>query len=57
MGAAIATRLMEKGHEIAVWNRTAERANPLAEMGAELAKTPAALAGACDAVIVMVITA
>jgi 3-hydroxyisobutyrate dehydrogenase len=54
MGTAIATRLMEQGHDIAVWNRTAERTAPLVEKGATREETPAALVGACEAVIVMV---
>ncbi len=54
MGTAIATRLMEQGHDIIVWNRTAAKAAPLVEKGAEQAGTPAALAGGCEAVIVMV---
>jgi 3-hydroxyisobutyrate dehydrogenase len=54
MGTAIAMRLMDKGHEIVVWNRTAERAAPLVEKGATEVATPAALACQCDAFIVMV---
>jgi 3-hydroxyisobutyrate dehydrogenase len=51
MGAAIALRLMEVGHEVTVWNRTAERTKPLAEAGARVAATPRALAGAVDAIV------
>lgn len=54
MGTAIGTRLMEQGHEIAVWNRTAERAKSLTDKGAAMAETPAALAADCEALIVMV---
>ena len=54
MGTAIATRLMEQGHNIYVWNRTADRAAPLVAKGAEQVQTPAAIVSVCDAVIVMV---
>jgi 3-hydroxyisobutyrate dehydrogenase len=57
MGTAMAERLFEVGEELAVWNRTASRAQPLAERGAALAASPAALAAACETVIVMLIDA
>ncbi|MFN3659149.1 MAG: NAD(P)-dependent oxidoreductase [Pseudolabrys sp.] len=53
MGAAVAARLMEVGHEVMVWNRTPEKTRPLADAGAKVAKTPAELASACEAVITM----
>jgi len=53
MGAAIAARLMEVGHQVSVWNRTADKATPLADAGAMVSATPAALADACEAVITM----
>ena len=34
MGAPMATNLLEAGHELAVWNRSPERADPLVEAGA-----------------------
>jgi 3-hydroxyisobutyrate dehydrogenase-like beta-hydroxyacid dehydrogenase len=34
MGAAIAARLQELGHELVVWNRSADKAGPLVEAGA-----------------------
>lgn len=40
MGAAIAQRLLNLGHEVTVWNRTAERTRPLAAAGARVAATP-----------------
>jgi 3-hydroxyisobutyrate dehydrogenase len=55
MGSAMAERLMEEGHEVSVWNRTAERAQPLLDQGAHFSDSPAALAAACDTVISMVI--
>ena len=51
MGAAIAARLMEVGHQVTVWNRTADKAKPVVDAGAKLAATPAQLASACEAVI------
>ncbi|MGE0717978.1 MAG: NAD(P)-dependent oxidoreductase [Alphaproteobacteria bacterium] len=54
MGAAIAKRLIEVGHEVSVWNRTAERAKPLAAAGATVAASPRALAQGADAVITIV---
>ena len=45
MGAAIAARLIEVGHEVAVWNRTPDKAK--AVTGATVATTPAELAQRC----------
>jgi 3-hydroxyisobutyrate dehydrogenase len=49
MGAAIAARLIEVGHDLAVWNRTPEKAKAVA--GASVASTPADLAHRSDAII------
>jgi 3-hydroxyisobutyrate dehydrogenase-like beta-hydroxyacid dehydrogenase len=54
MGSRIAGRLIDAGHQVVVWNRTAERAASLVERGAELAATPAAAAAGAAALIVMV---
>ena len=51
MGAAIATRLLGLGHEVSVWNRTAEKARALASAGARVAATPADLARQSEMVI------
>ena len=51
MGSALAARLMEVGHEVFVWNRSADKAKPLAEAGAKVAASPAALAASCEAVL------
>jgi 3-hydroxyisobutyrate dehydrogenase len=51
MGSAIAARLMEAGHQVTVWNRTAAKTKPLAEAGAEVVENPAAVAAASEAVI------
>ena len=46
MGAAMGERLIDVGHRLTVWNRTAEKAKPLVERGATLAPSPAAVARA-----------
>jgi 3-hydroxyisobutyrate dehydrogenase len=51
MGAAIATRLLGQGHAVAVWNRTPAKTAPLVAAGAKAAESPAALAGASEAII------
>lgn len=53
MGSAIAARLLEVGHQVSVWNRSAEKAKPLAAAGASVVNSPAALTDACEAVITM----
>src|SRR5699024_3970591 len=45
MGSELARHVM-KSHEVTVWNRTAQRAQPLVEEGAQLADSPAAVDGA-----------
>jgi 3-hydroxyisobutyrate dehydrogenase len=55
MGSAIARRLMGLGHQLTVWNRTAEKARALVTDGAKAATTPAALAESSD-VIVTILT-
>jgi 3-hydroxyisobutyrate dehydrogenase-like beta-hydroxyacid dehydrogenase len=44
MGLALATRLLEAGCDVAVYNRTRAKADPLAELGATIVDTPAELA-------------
>jgi len=51
MGAAIAQRLMEVGHKVTVWNRSADKLKPLTAAGAAAAATPAELARNAEAVI------
>jgi len=45
MGSAIAGNLVGAGHDVTVWNRSADKARPLVEAGARLAETPAGAAG------------
>ncbi len=40
MGEAIARRIVGAGHELSVWNRTAERASGLAAAGARVLSSP-----------------
>lgn len=48
MGAAIAARLADLGHEMMIWNRTADKARAL---GFRMAKSPAGLVDFSDAVV------
>jgi len=54
MGSRMAARLIGAGHALTVWNRTAERADALAALGAAVAATPRDAAAGCDAAIAMV---
>ena len=56
MGAPIAARLLDAGHDVAVWNRSPERAEALVEKGARPAATPAEAADGADAVVTMLAT-
>jgi 3-hydroxyisobutyrate dehydrogenase len=51
MGAAIAQRLMGLKHELTVWNRTPGKTQPLADAGAKIASTPAALVDGVEVII------
>jgi len=44
MGFSMAARLLKQGAQVAVYNRTRAKAEPLAPLGAQLADSPAALA-------------
>ncbi len=57
MGAAMAQRLIDVGHEVHVWNRTPAKAKPLVQAGAKEAVAPSDLTRACDAVITMLTNA
>jgi len=54
MGARMATRLVDAGHDVVVWNRTASRADALVERGARLAASPRAAAAVADVVLSVV---
>src|ERR1019366_8562831 len=53
MGFQLATRLLEGGHDVTVYNRTRSKAEPLVAKGAKVAKLPSDLAG-LDVVFIMV---
>jgi 3-hydroxyisobutyrate dehydrogenase len=55
MGAAIALRLIDFGHEVTVWNRNPAKTTALVEAGARHAASPAILADACDVVVTMLL--
>lgn len=55
MGTPMAARLLKKGYDVAVYNRTAAKAAPLAAQGAKVVDRPSGLA-ACDIVFTMVST-
>ncbi len=55
MGEAMVKRLLKAGHQVQVWNRTASKAQPLAEYGATIVARKTDLA-TCDAVFTMVST-
>ena len=54
MGSRMACRLVDAGHELAVWNRTRAKADQLADLGATPAATPAEAASQAEIVITMV---
>lgn len=49
----MAGRLLSLGHEVSVWNRTAEKARPLAAAGAKVAATPAQLVAMAESIVSM----
>ncbi|GAB3429480.1 NAD(P)-dependent oxidoreductase [Flindersiella endophytica] len=53
MGYAMVSRLLRAGHEVAVYNRTRSKAEPLAELGARIVDTIGELSD-CDVVFTMV---
>jgi len=54
MGSRMATRLLNGGFNVTVWNRTASTTRPLEALGAQVASTPAEAASTADIVITMV---
>lgn len=53
MGAGMARSLLREGHDVRVWNRNRDRAQPLAGDGATVAQTPAEAVHRADVVITM----
>lgn len=54
MGSRMATKLVNAGHDLTVWNRTPERAKALAVNGLTIADSPREAALGADAVFAMV---
>ncbi|MGE4339026.1 MAG: NAD(P)-dependent oxidoreductase [Pigmentiphaga sp.] len=51
MGAPMVRRLLAAGHQVKVWNRSAAKAEPLRELGAEVVATPREAATGVDGVL------
>ena len=51
MGSRMAARLLARGYDVVVHNRTREREEPLVALGARSADSPAAVAAAADVVL------
>jgi 3-hydroxyisobutyrate dehydrogenase-like beta-hydroxyacid dehydrogenase len=51
MGSRMAARLLARGHDVVVHNRTREREKPLVALGARSADSPADLAGEADIIL------
>ncbi|SRR5579875_71266 len=54
LGAAVATRLLKCGHTLTIYNRTRSKAEPLKNLGAEIAGSPKEVAARSDIVIIIV---
>ena len=54
MGGPMAGNILKAGFPVTVWNRTASRAEPLAQAGAQVAASPAEVAAQSDIIITMV---
>jgi 3-hydroxyisobutyrate dehydrogenase-like beta-hydroxyacid dehydrogenase len=54
MGSSVVRRLLAAGHDVTVWNRTREKAEPLLEAGAHWAASPREVAERSDLVFTMV---
>ena len=53
MGQAMAVNILKAGYDLMVYNRTKEKAQPLADAGALIASTPAELTHWADVIILM----
>ncbi len=54
MGGGMAHNLARAGHDLVVWNRTAERMTPFVAAGAEAAAGPADLARRCSIIMICI---
>lgn len=57
MGAGMARSLLRDGFDVTVWNRTAERSEPLADDGATVALNPVAAVADADVVLAILFDA
>jgi len=57
MGRPMVVRLLDKGYEVTVWNRSREKLEALVARGATAAATPAELATGCDFVFMCLMDA
>jgi 3-hydroxyisobutyrate dehydrogenase len=48
MGACLAKNLVRSGHDVTVWNRTADKCRDVVLAGAKVASTPADVVAECD---------
>lgn len=55
MGEPIARRLLDAGHQVRVWNRTASKAEGLADAGAEVLAAPGEACRSAEVVVTMVL--
>ena len=55
MGSALADALLDAGHDVTVWNRTASKAEPLMAAGAAAAGSAVEAVAAADVIILCVI--
>jgi 3-hydroxyisobutyrate dehydrogenase-like beta-hydroxyacid dehydrogenase len=51
MGSRMARRLLDAGHEVVVWNRSPEKTEQLADLGATPVESPAEAAGEVEALL------
>lgn len=54
MGATLAKLLIEQGYDVTVWNRSADKAAPLAALGALVVQSPADAVNAGDVIVMCV---
>src|SRR5260370_9598719 len=54
MGSHMAQRLLEAGYQLAIYDRTPERAQEVAQQRATVARTPRELAAQCEVLMVCV---
>ena len=54
MGGPMSGHLVDAGHSVVIWNRTAEKAAPYAAKGAKVASNLSELAAQCDLIFLCV---